>query len=122
VNDNDYEIPSLSRVEDIQSKIDQWKELTSNLESIKEQMFGETSSTPQRNDINGEVKQPHMNWYNESMPSSDTDRINPLESQLDSEFVTDVPVKIDQFPESSFTPIKEDDYENELVSSFPSSF
>ena len=35
----------MSSVEEIQRKIDKWKELTSNLETIKEQMLGETSST-----------------------------------------------------------------------------
>lgn len=128
VNYNDDNVPTLSRVEDIQSRIDQWNELTSNLESIKEQMFGETSSTPWRNEIKDEIRKLNRNWHNESLPSLDTDRQNPLESQIDSDYIIDLtgkmksPEKVEYFPESSFTPIKEDDYENDQISSFPSSF
>lgn len=129
-------------VEDIQSKIDQWKELTSNLESIKEQMFGETSSThfqntrksAQNTKENRSPKAP----YNQSTPSSDIDAINPLESQPNGDYIIDLstkmkaPERVTEFPDSHFTPIKEDEEsENECsdgysdsqeISSFPSSF
>ena len=109
----------MTTLEEIQSKIDKWKELTSNLESIKEKMFEETSSTQFNNLRNGsprrEIEGSPMSNYNHSTPSSNTDRMNPLESHIEGEYVIDLttkmksPEKVDEFPDSHFTPIKEDD-------------
>lgn len=43
--DDPQEEPKESIIE-IQKKIEKWKQLTSNLDSIKEHIFGETCSTP----------------------------------------------------------------------------
>lgn len=106
-------------IDEVQERIHKWKELTSNLESIKEHMFGETASTPIQAHTSRRVPDqtpPYSSQHlNKSDASSDTDQINPLESHWEGEYVIDLtkkmksPEKVDEFPESSFTPIKEDE-------------
>jgi hypothetical protein len=70
--DDANEEPKESILE-IQQKIEKWKQLTSNLDSIKEHIFGETCSTP----IN--PKQPlEADSTPEESPEFSTEK-NPLE-------------------------------------------
>lgn len=117
VNSENEDQDQSQDLNNLNNEISKWKRLTSELESIKEQNFGETSSTPFSHgkdfreethsnlklSVSSQVPFSLLKFQNNEMENiSETDRINPLEINT-----------IDRFPESNFTPIQETS-ENEV--------